>query len=745
MTEDRSPNTEETNRNDQNSTWANWVSTPLRTLFSQASNNETEAEGSKRNDEQMSAAPWLSGLAQRLPSFSYPKQDEPVNINDLADYTKLNAKQIQLLEIEAQQGIVKKADTWCWFEDVSNFSTADLTFQNPGELSVYNTGSSVCPLPLTKFPISKSDCPRFTIENSSLLPNAVPEELYHKRNTFNKVVTAFKNYYNFPSERHTYLRGETAHSRLAEKKVVIISFVGNLPDRYRKVTLGKMCSARHLSLKLSVALKELLPHPVLALSLEVPLDQKPLEECFEECVHLLKNWRHQLDGTCLLLFNGLYHSVPLQIMMAKHMLEHAHSFGINQSPSIGLLCLESCLGGYQFWDHSSDTTIDPASSNYQANREKVLFQGCTRVQQEILSQIAEYKDLNSSKSKQVQGALDWLFQHCASAKLVFMGKLYESFMTIGQKLAIDYQHPNILRHVWFSGSDLGMDLKKGSKFLPAKDESSVRPFYYQQQLEIPKDRLFEICLVRDLIMAVNLGYEEAATMTKMISPFFISRSFNQHTLPATLKKQQQYEFKAWLQEMDTKWKTFDVAKDGGLPATVGNAADQLEYTLYKATRQSPEQTKIKSGMYEDLQVYNAFVLDIIKTTTLLEPRRLTFTTGSVETSSILSSRSQYDLVWQLHSFFSFFTELRNLPEQGLPKLLFFLSRQPAPATLIKYSPARFQRTNDEALNRIRNLWEVYHDWKPPTKALKQLQRILSFLSLYPSSMRFQSDMSRTKC
>lgn len=197
--------------------------------------------------------------------------------------------------------------------------------------------------------------------------------------------------------------------------------------------------------------------------------------------------------------------------------------------------------------------------------------------------------------------------------------------------------------------------------------------------------------------------------------------------------------------MDLKWKTFDVAKDGGLPAVVGNVADQLEYILYKATRQSPEHIKIKSGMFEDSQVYSAFVLDIVKTTTLLEPRKLAFTTGSAETSSILSSRSQYDLVWQLHSFFSFFTDLRNLPEQTLPKLLFLLSRQPASAKLIDYSPTRFRRTNDEALSRLRELWEVYHDWKPPTKALKQLQRILSFLSLYPSSVRFQSDMNRTKC
>ncbi|CAR24202.1 Cvm1p [Lachancea thermotolerans CBS 6340] len=743
MTEE-SPNAEGTDHDDQNSTWAKWMSAPLRGFFNQANNNGTNPEESKRSDEQV-PTPWLSGLAQRLPSFSFPPQDEAVDIKDLADYANLNAKQIQLLELEAQQGIVKKADTWCWFEDITSSSSADLTLQQPGELSVYNTGSSVCPLPLTKFPISKSDCPRFMVENSTLLPNTVPEELYHERNTFNKVVTAFRNYYNFPSERHTYLRSGPAHSRLKEKKVVVISFVGNLPDRYRKITLGKMCSARHLSLKLSASLKDFSPQQVLAFSLEVPLDQKPLEECFEECTQLLKNWRHQFDGTCLLLFNGLYHSVPLQIMVAKRMLEDAHGFGMKQVPSVGLLCLESCLGGYQFWDHSSDITIDPASANYQANREKVLFQGCTRIQQEILSQISEYKDLNSPKSKQVREALDWLFQNCASAKLVLMGKLYESFMTVGQKLAIDYQHPNIIRHVWLSGSDLGMDLKKADKFLPTKDEFSAQPFFHQRQLDIPKDRLFEICLIRDLITAVNLGYEEAAIMTKMISPFFISRSFNQHTLPATLKKQQQYELKAWLQEMDLKWKTFDVAKDGGLPAVVGNVADQLEYILYKATRQSPEHIKIKSGMFEDSQVYSAFVLDIVKTTTLLEPRKLAFTTGSAETSSILSSRSQYDLVWQLHSFFSFFTDLRNLPEQTLPKLLFLLSRQPASAKLIDYSPTRFRRTNDEALSRLRELWEVYHDWKPPTKALKQLQRILSFLSLYPSSVRFQSDMNRTKC
>lgn len=745
MTEESPVTTEPCQLNRRDSSWAEWVSNPVSGLISSRIGDTSKTEGTLNNESRASPSSWLSNFTRQLPSLPFLRHDEPVEVDDLTDYTKLSSKQIQLLELEAQQGIVKKQDTWCWFEDTTKLPSEKLTEGRPGELSVFNTGSTVCPLPLTRYPISKSDSPRFYIENSLLLPGTHAPELFHERSIFNKAISAFKHYYNFPCEQHAYLRKNLTFSRAADKKVVIISLIGSLPDKYRRVTIGKSCSARHLSLQISNCLSDYSPSQTLAFSLEVPLDQKPLEVCLEECKQLLVNWRHHLMGTEMIFFAGIYHSAPLVLLIAQHMLKHPSDFGISGSPQVGLLNIESCLGGYQFWDHSSDSSNHPGSSNNQANREKALFQGCTRLQQDILGQLTQYCDIKSPKSREVQEALDWIFCHHPHSKLVLISKLYDNFMTISQKLAIEYQHPNIIRHVWCAGEDLGLELKKSACFLSAEDEMDSETSSFQRLLSVPEDRLFEVCFMRNLMTAINLGYTELAFLAKLISPFFISRSFNKHTVPATVKKQQQYELKAWLQEMDAKWKSYIPVKGSTVPLGIHGALEYIEYVVYKANRQAPEHFIIKSGMLEDNQVYDSFVSGVIQTTNLLAPQPLRILYDSEPASSILKSQNQYDLVWQLHGFLSYYSKLRNLPQQPAVKFKFTLTEQPFTRFSFDVVSGQFQRNNKEALRRIREMWELYHGWKPPTRGLKQLHRILSFLSLYSSGAHLQWDMSRTRC
>nr|CAI6752469.1 CMF_HP1_G0046270.mRNA.1.CDS.1 [Saccharomyces cerevisiae] len=52
----------------------------------------------------------------------------------------------------------------------------------------------------------------------------------------------------------------------------------------------------------------------------------------------------------------------------------------------------------------------------------------------------------------------------------------------------------------------------------------------------------------------NLGYKQFIPIINLLSPFFISRSFNDYTLPPNIRKQYQNNNKIWLQEMDSKWK-----------------------------------------------------------------------------------------------------------------------------------------------------------------------------------------------
>ncbi|CEP61507.1 Cvm1p LALA0_S03e04390g [Lachancea lanzarotensis] len=725
--------------------WPTWMSSPISGIRSPNYQAALETSNAKTNGGTGPAeatSSWLDNIGKNLPSFLYGRSEEPVNMNDLADYGRLSSKQIQLLELEAQQGIRKKTDTWCWYEDVTLIAPEELALPNPGELSVANTGSAVCPLPLVKFPISRDSSERFYVQNSLILPNVLPGELFHERTTFNKISAALKNYYNFDGEKHTYLGRGTVSGRLERKKTIIVSFVGGLPEKYEKATLGKQLSAKHLTGKIAAALKRYDANKVVTFSIESPLDQKSLQDCSSESTELLSNWRHHFSGADLILFAGVYYSVPLQLQVAKRILEQRSNFGVPDTATIGLLGIESCLGGYQFWDHSSDSSGDTNSSNYQANREKILLQGCTRIEQDNLSRIAQYRDPNSTESKQVQCTLDWIFRHQACAKLVLFGKLYDNFMTIAEKLAINLHHPNIIRHVWCEGSSLGLDYKKNPTFLPAGEKISKGPVNYQGTLQVPDDRRFEISLVEDLLMAINLGHTQLVPMLKMISPFFISRSFNKHTVPATVKKQQQYELKAWLQEMDQRWKNAGLAKNGTLPAEIETVDNLLTYVFYKANKPAPDRFKIKEGIFDDSQVFHSFLHDTLLTTALLEPQPVGFLSKTVTPVSILNSQNQYDLVWQIHDFLSYFAKIKNLPLFPDPLLLFSLAHDSSTMSSAEPHSIEFRRGKEEASRRIEKFWELYQLWKPPTKGLKQLQRILSFLSLYSSGRHLQVDLRR---
>ncbi|SCU82001.1 LADA_0C02388g1_1 [Lachancea dasiensis] len=726
----------------QNSSWTEWIISPVNGLKLPGNNELLESRSGNVESRGSVSDSWLQNVRNRLPSLSFLQEQEAVDMNNLTDYATLSSKQIHFLEAEAQQGIMKKADTWCWFEDPTEIPEEKVTAPHSGELSVANTGSAMCPLPLVKFPISMEPQPGFHAENSLLLPTPFPQEIYHERTVLNKVSIAFKNYYNFKSEKHTYSNGKSLSDKLEGRKAVIISVVGGLPDKYAGGNI--QFSARQFSIKLASVLKEQLVSKVLTFSLETPLDQKSLEVCLDECIQLLANGQSHFFNADYILLIGVYHSVPLQILLAKHLLENTHNFGLSGEPTIGIMGLDSCLGGYQFWDYNVDSNSEVNSANYQAQREKALLQGCSRIQQDILSQLSQYKDSMSAKSQQIRMALNWMFLHHPRTKLVLIGRLYDNFMTIAEKLAISLQHPNILRHIWCAGSSLGLDLKKSATFLSTDKVMSPGPLYYQEEVAVPQEREFEVCLLQNIIMAINLGHYELVPMLRLISPFFISRSFNKHTLPPTLKKQQQYELKAWIQDMEQRWKSVNPTKDGSIPAEIKNISDFFELVLYQGNKQSPGPFQLKGGIYDDHQIYWAFACDTLQTTNLLEPRAVYLCDDTTIPIHIVNNQNQYDLVWKLHDFLSYFAKIKNLPATRKATLQFSLVDYGFIPPFQFPEEVQFQKKGEDALNRVSDIWECYHRWKPPTRKLKQLQCILSFLSLYRSGQQLQIDLHRVK-
>ena len=103
----------------------------------------------------------------------------------------------------------------------------------------------------------------------------------------------------------------------------------------------------------------------------------------------------------------------------------------DENTTVSVLSFQSCLQGYRFWDHSTDftsnsynnlgsnsSTNENDSNDHDSNndfttksqqiKEKQLFQGIDKKQQDTLSKIKNYRRIDSSESKLVQDALDWL-------------------------------------------------------------------------------------------------------------------------------------------------------------------------------------------------------------------------------------------------------------------------------------------------------------------------------------------------
>lgn len=687
---------------------------------------------------------WYSSIVSKVSSIGmlYNRRED-LNIAAGVQYSQLTEAQIKRLEEDAIQKAVQRTNSWCWFENLTGINEdAKRWTHRPGVISVHGTGSEHCILPLKKYPIPDQN-PGYNVNlrDALIIPSDSPLEVFHTQDLLSKVATTIKNYYNFPNERHLYLKKHT-DGILRSKKVVIVSIVGNLPEKYEKQTLGEQRSAHYLSKKLAQSLEHEVPSSILSLSLECPLDCKDIETVFKECTDLLNNWRNVFADASSIFFVSVYHSVPLALSLARYILENYQSFGFDKSIPVGLLAIEPNLQGYRFWDHSTDA-INSDEQNYQKiqqAREKQLFQGLGKTEREILLKIRNYRKLDSSESKAMQLDLDWLLFNWSSFRFNLFGKTYDNFMTTSQKLAVNYVHPKIFRNLWCDGKYLGHDLKHLEKLgVPDVD---IKTPSFECATQVPENRLFEITLLNDILLALNLGHTNFVPILKLLSPFFISRSFNENTMSPNLRKQTQTELKCWLQEMDVKWRATSSSKESPdeLPESVSSVHKFLEFALYHDSR-NPELVKLFTDIYDDDMVYKTFIENTLKTRPPLIEKHLELLNDHSGPQSILNTVNQYDLVWKFHEFVSDYAKLKNLPHQHYPQeLMFSISLDYSHWKQSYADPARFHRNNKEAIDRLKQIWESYQEWDPPTRGLKQLKNILSVLSLYSESSHLLQDI-----
>lgn len=709
MSETEGPSTE------GSSFWTRWF--PIHNIAFKPSNRESDAS---ENDDQE------SNFARRfLPSWILPVEN--VKIDDSTVYHQLTKKQKALLESEARQGISKKYDTWCWFKD---FTTDDVIDSN-GELSVYNTGCANCPLPLNEHPLFNSSSKKvFILRNSLLLPGISPSKYYHELPLRTKLANAVRAHYNYDSERHLYLKKHPPMD-FSNENIAILSLHGSLPEKYEKLTIDKLPHSIDVSEHLLKLINQHNPRKILTFSLECPLDLKPIEQCLEECTQLLKNWANILQSTDRIFVAGTYHSVPLAIFVVDYLLSELRPPNVK---SVGILGIESCLQGFQFWSHNTEiTSQNMENPNFQIGREKSLYEGCSKLQQANLSKIKNYRETNSSESKALLRVLDHLVYTYPYLRISLIGKLHDNFMTVTQKLAIDYIHPCIQKKIWCDGSKMGLSLPSLAKLSADKNLDSLK---FEQVIRLPEEREFEVSLIKYLIMAINLGHTWFIPLLKDLSPFFISRSFSEWTLPRPLRKQVMAEQKARIQEQDTKWKDVTIESGGNPPEKIDSCSKMIEYLDYRSLK-SPEELEIKNKIYDDCSIYESFILDTCLTTNLQSPKRLYLHRSDGD--KILNSVNEYDLVWNLHDAMTRLMKIKNLPLLPPNESVFNISSRDETNEFSLEHPMLYHVLTDPS-SSLHEIWSTYQTWKPNTTGLRQLQKIFSVLHLYESGPQLQNDI-----
>ena len=693
---------------------------------------------------------WYHKLWNKVPTISTFRQFPTMEINENLHYSQLNIEQLKFLQEEAKQAVSRNTSTWCWFEESTEISTEQLDWsKRPGIISVHGTGSARYPLNIEKNPNEKESLIfKIYVKNSLILPSDSPLDYLHELPWSTKVYNSIKEHYKFPNERHLYLKKKT-DGLLTGKKVLIISITGHLPEKYEKCSLGSQRSAYYLSTKLAQSLKHERPSSVYSLSFQCPLDNEAIDKCLHKCISLLKNFENLFKDVDAIFFIGVYHSVPLLISLVAHILKRNTNLEFSEEAYIGILAFESNLEGYRFWDHSTDNNVNNNDSGNQQNytkikqtREKQLFQGSTKKEQEILMNIRSYRKLKSMESIAVQQNLDWILYNWKPVRMTFFGKLYDNFMTISQKLAIDYLHPKIFRQIWCDGKYMGVDTKKPEEL--GIEDVHLKSLNFECGLKVPESRIFEIDLLNNLLLSINLGHSEYVPLTKLVSPFFISRSYNENTISPSIKKQIQNDLKPWITKMELKWKLPVTSKDDklDLPESISSLYTFLQFSHFENWK-SPELVKLYGDMYDDDDTYKCFIENTIKTKSPVYKRHLKLSGDHSTPKSILQTMNQYDLVWKLYESLSDFMLLRNIPHQEYPlPLNFSISLDYSFRRQSFSDPSAFQRCNKEALLRLTNLWVSYQTWDPPTRGLKKLKDIMSVLLLYNDPQKLIIDLER---
>lgn len=298
---------------------------------------------------------------------------------------------------EAKKAIQSPDAIWGWYQNHYND-------RKDGELSVLDTKTETNPVDLNKYPGQYQEPEG---NEGCVVPDFM--ECFREITTKTKVRIATELYYNYPTEKHLYIKRKI-HKPLI-RYVLVVSVMGGSKGSKANVVNSKTLSSLAVqSIKDWYTDKETsYDYQIESVSLEA---SKLTENTSEDLFKLLINWREQFKKIDHVFFVGYSTSVPLsakllEIMISRNLFDN--------SKKHGLLSIDGIVPG----PYIEET--EALSVNY-----------CSDFNQTLATLVEQY-----------------------NVKLSVIGTLNN----IPGSLAIHLKHPNIYRSLYISKTNYDNDFE----------------------------------------------------------------------------------------------------------------------------------------------------------------------------------------------------------------------------------------------------------------------------------------------
>ncbi|CCH42672.1 hypothetical protein BN7_2216 [Wickerhamomyces ciferrii] len=285
----------------------------LPSLQSQHRSNDNQSEHSSTLS---SATPTENGWF----GWIWPKKQQSEE--------NLNQEMLSSIELkrnlkEAKKAIQNPDSIWAWYQNHYND-------RHDGEISVLETKTETSPVEMNKFPMQYN---KTNTEFGDVVPKF--DECYREITTKTTIRIATELYYNYPTEKHLYIKKNT-HKPLITN-ILVVSVTGKT---------NKTLSAKSLSSLAVESIKDWysdketsFDYQIESVSLEAA---KINEDSSEDLFKLLINWREQFKTIDFVFFAGYDNSVPLSAKLLEIMIERNL---FTNSKKFGLLSVDGIIPG----------------------------------------------------------------------------------------------------------------------------------------------------------------------------------------------------------------------------------------------------------------------------------------------------------------------------------------------------------------------------------------------------------------